>query len=413
MKKQKTPLLPGKQTLSAKDFKVDMLHLDIAEQNISEGRLSMSNGEPLEVSFNITTGEARLCNGYHRYLQERGGTVSNAVELSKQGIFPDFFVDVSLVKNEPKSTFGYVEVQLTASEKAEYLSDFFGTKETRALRAKEQGFDADKVFFHGTTPQIGCEEKGSDLHSFSPDFVGTKWGQDREGYFFHNNPSEASIYASIDAIGKRVDGGSVYPVNLKMENPLIVDADFCEKNGLANISDEGVISFWDNNHLEVLSLKGKSDSILLVDGKDEMPVIFDASKIRSVFSSFHPNGVGNDDILGHRYKHPSPPKKAKVYALTPKEELFLPRITEIIENANLSVVNKIKSVLSLVAPPTDFEKASRLSFLAHMNSKEYTGASKEDRAKSIALLLTAASLKSNDTSQPKLDDESERLRPRA
>jgi 8-oxo-dGTP pyrophosphatase MutT (NUDIX family) len=63
-----------------KGLQVRMADLKKAEKDLAEGRKSITPNEPVEVTFNITTGEIRLSDGYHRYLDARGGNIQNAID---------------------------------------------------------------------------------------------------------------------------------------------------------------------------------------------------------------------------------------------------------------------------------------------------------------------------------------------
>jgi hypothetical protein len=69
-----------------KDLNVRMSDLKIAEDNLSKGKKSVTPNEPVEVSFNLTTGKKELEEGYHRYLDARGGTIENAKKNIDGGI---------------------------------------------------------------------------------------------------------------------------------------------------------------------------------------------------------------------------------------------------------------------------------------------------------------------------------------
>lgn len=380
-------LMPGCQMLTAKDFKVDMLHLDIADKNIAEGRLSHSEGMPLSIDFNISTGEARLADGYHRYLQSRGGSLEQAMAQSRAGEFPDFYVNVSLVKNEPRPQFGYNEVKLTATETKDYIAQFIGDSKTRLGRAKAQGFDVEKVWYHGTTPFIGEESFGVDIDAFSSDFSGWKYNQDKEGFFFIDNTRDASTYASSDALGRTVDGGAIYPARLKITTPLVIDEQFCEDNNLPSINDNDVIGFWDENHKALLAYREAHDAIILKNKEGSVAVVFEPKNIRSIYASFRPEDINSEKILGHDYRSATPPKRKRTWVLTNEEFERIPEL-ENVWKSDLPLVQKCTASLAFYAPFKDYLKKDKLEFFAHVNSTDFEGMGLDDKCKSVAQFMT-------------------------
>ena len=87
---------------------------------------------------------------------------------------------------------------------------------SRMARAKEMGFDTSQQYLHGASK--GGYNETADISAFDPDKIGDKWGQDREGFFFTNNPNEANYYASTDTVGNNVTGGAVYPTYQRSES---------------------------------------------------------------------------------------------------------------------------------------------------------------------------------------------------
>lgn len=100
---------PGIQTLSTKDIEINMRDLKIAEKNLKEGKLSVTPDAPVEVEFNIDTGEYTLTEGYHRLLAKRGGSIEKALASARKGEFPDIKADVTLIKNIVRDGFKATE----------------------------------------------------------------------------------------------------------------------------------------------------------------------------------------------------------------------------------------------------------------------------------------------------------------
>ena len=175
------------------------------------------------------------------------------------------------------------------------------SQEGRMARAKAMGFDTTTVYYHGASR--GGYNRTSDIEAFDPEKIGDKWGQDREGFFFTTNKNEAGYYATTDSIGNNVSGGTIYPIYHRSENPFIIDS----KNDV-DLAGEGGVPYWDNNHIELIKAakKGGHDSIRLIDRGayenqlEEMLVLFDPSKIRSVNAAFDPDLIDSPDLLASK-----------------------------------------------------------------------------------------------------------------
>jgi hypothetical protein len=372
--------------LSANEFKVDMLHIKIAEKNLAEGRATRSSMEPLEVTFNINTGAARLADGYHRYLGARGGSLESALLQSKQGVFPDYYVNVTLVKNESVGAFGTTEVPLSPNEIDTYLAHHLN-RDARLDRAREQGFDVDKVWYHGTTPLIGHQD--SDIESFSYEKCGAKYNQDSGEFFFTSSPTVASTYASHNSLGLSVNGGSVYPVFLKMTHPLVVDDLWCIKRGLPAVSSVGVIGFWDEYHEVLKKHRGEHDAILLTDniGNHQMPVVFAPQQIRSINASFLPQDKESPSLLGHRFKTGIPPKKPMEFDVPAPAQQWIDAFKKILEDPSLAAPAKTKALLvSTGTPLSEWSSEARLVVYRRQLERDYQSLKVDDQAKLLATL---------------------------
>jgi predicted GNAT family acetyltransferase len=99
----------GVRTISTKGMKVRMSDLKIAEEDIAKGKPSVTPDAPVEVTYNRTTGEYELVDGYHRYLASRGGTIAAAKEQAKKGEFPDIQADIKIVQNVERGGFMVTE----------------------------------------------------------------------------------------------------------------------------------------------------------------------------------------------------------------------------------------------------------------------------------------------------------------
>lgn len=71
-----------------KGLSVRMTDLKIAEENLAKGKKSVTPNAPVDVTINLTTGERELSDGYHRYLDARGGTIEAAKTTNLDGTIP-------------------------------------------------------------------------------------------------------------------------------------------------------------------------------------------------------------------------------------------------------------------------------------------------------------------------------------
>lgn len=374
--------IPGVQVINARHLHVDMLHLKIAERDLQEGRPSVTPDAPIEVDFHIQKKTFRLKDGYHRYLDKRGGTLAAALAQSKAGVFPDFAVNVSLVKSVPKGAFGAFDEPLSDVEIQSYLNDLLGQSQ-RITRAKEQGFDTESIWYHGSIPDIGSV--GSDITAFAQEKVGNNYWQDKQGFFFINDPSVASNYASHNSIGRTVPGGSVYPVYLASERVFVVDDSVAKQNGWAKPSVDDVISVWDNHYQEIIAKAGDVDAIEIKDkiSRQSMRVVFNPANIRSIHASFLPEHRDRHDLLGHHFT----PTLPKVH-IFPAGLFQIANLTSGVlhDNPEDSAVNITKKLLTLLKGGT-WADADKLALLSAVQERNTNSQTPEMRAKAIVLTM--------------------------
>lgn len=377
--------IPGVQVINARHIQVDMLHLKIADKDLSEGRFSVTPDAPIKVDYNINKKTFRLCDGYHRYLEKRGGSLSAALAQSKAGEFPDFAVDVSLVKVVHKGPFGESYEPLTEEETQDYLTQLLG-KRQRLARAQKQGFDIKTTWYHGSIPAVG--DVGSEITAFEHEKVGNNYWQDKQGFFFISDPALASNYASHNSIGKTVPGGSVYPVYLAAERVFVVNDVVAKKNGWALPSVEDVISVWDNHHTEIMSKAGDADAIEIVDisNRQSMRVMFNPANIRSVYASFLPEHRESHQLLGHDYT-PSLPRKM-VAKVVSESLLPIAKSIEVVLNDNPHErdAQLAKKILNAIQGQ-DWPKEDKIAVLNAAQDRDALKLPIEARAKAITLAI--------------------------
>ena len=144
------------------------------------------------------------------------------------------------------------------------------------------------VVYHGTL--------ANGLHKFNKDFIGSRYSYDDKGFFFISRESIAKDYATseFDATKK----GEVIPAFISLQNPLVVDAVWCKKNGLGSnvFKDNDVIEFWDNYQSLMIEESEGKDGVVITDGTTAMVVVFDPTQIKSATSNVGTFDGRNADI---------------------------------------------------------------------------------------------------------------------
>lgn len=156
-------------------------------------------------------------------------------------------------------------------------------------RAKAMGFDVETKWLHGTSKSgyVGS----TDIKNFQLDKVGSKFNQDKSGFFFTNRNDEANYYASsdLDYYNKGAGHGAVYPVHLKYGN----------SKSIKSPTDEN-ITHWDKNASKFNELLANSDldSIVMNDKSNyKMSIVNKPHHIRSIHAAFDPLRQHESDLL--------------------------------------------------------------------------------------------------------------------
>jgi hypothetical protein len=149
----------------------------------------------------------------------------------------------------------------------------------RMARAKEMGFNPEKVYYHGTT---------SDIKEFNPKFNGkhTIDSNTNIGHYFTDDANLAGAYTTDSK------NGNIIPVYLKMENPNIID-----------LQDTSIPIF--RSDLINKSKELGHDSIIFKNALDygsggipsEIPIVFNPNQIRSINAEFNPSKKMSKNIL--------------------------------------------------------------------------------------------------------------------
>ena len=215
--------------------------------------------------------------------------------------------------------------------------------ESRMQRARDLGYDVDKLFYHGTPEAQAIADMG-----FDPSRLGQGNDQMGAGFYFTDNPYQASGYAQMGNAGvfpsllrtnksKEVDIDSPAGFSLEVDSdtafelirraPNIRDDDgplsnFIEPSGMDGYTDDDIRSvaemvagsdadiiqgdFFTNDagqFLKALTDVTGIDSVVTRSARESDPTIrtvFDPSQIRSPNAAFDPDMASSGNLLASR-----------------------------------------------------------------------------------------------------------------
>ena len=126
------------------------------------------------------------------------------------------------------------------------------------------------VVYHGTL--------ADGLRQFNTDFIGSRYSYDEKGFFFISNRKIADDYAVSEFDASR--RGEVIDAYVSLGNPLVVNSEWCRKNGLGSnvFKDNDVIEFWDNYQSLIVEESEQNDGVIVTDGETSMVVAFSPIK---------------------------------------------------------------------------------------------------------------------------------------
>lgn len=202
-----------------------------------------------------------------------------------------------------KGTFGSQASKMSTDEQARQLSAEYATKE-RLQRARDQGFDPHKMWYHGSN---------ADIQAFDPNKT-TDLHKGRIAGFFTKSEDFADEFAS----GNSTKGSAIYPVHLSVQNPF----DYANPKHvdalMKSLSKETLDELTAGDKLLTTNLRksiSKGDWAVLEEpklidaikalGHDSMHVlekdskniaVFDPSHIRSTYAEFDPSKKGQSGL---------------------------------------------------------------------------------------------------------------------
>ena len=143
--------------------------------------------------------------------------------------------------------------------------------------------------------------RGRDIKEFDLDEAGSNFSQDEGTLHFSDSADDANAYATSDTTGMPATDGAVYPVYIRMRNPLVADSEFFKREGMGDIfKNEDRISAWDAYHpfLKERAEELGADGIILKDSFGRSHYIsFDPKNIRGKFAKFDPAEAGSSKLL--------------------------------------------------------------------------------------------------------------------
>lgn len=187
--------------------------------------------------------------------------------------------------SDDRVSFSFEEEQQKSPEFKAWFGDWENDPENASKVVNKKGEPL--VVYHGTL--------ADNLTRFDPEMIGSRYSYDEKGFFFTSHENIANDYASSEFDKDRK--GKIIPVYLNLRKPLIVDKDWCLKNGLGNpLKDMDAIEFWDNYQSLMIDESERNDGIIIDDGQTQMYVAFKPNQIKSATENNGEFSKENDDI---------------------------------------------------------------------------------------------------------------------
>jgi predicted GNAT family acetyltransferase len=173
------------------------------------------------------------------------------------------------------------------------------SQKARLARAKEQGFDVDNVYYHGTNKDIEAFDD-----SLFQKFDAGDYGA---GVYLTESPASASAYAEWRTRGKRGGEANVLPVNVKSGNfyTIYKDSNLPDAQQKFPPIDDKEYSKYFSDELKKQGYDGVK--VIMRDVDDETGeivgefiqelVVFDPKNIRSVNAAFDPAAKDSSKLL--------------------------------------------------------------------------------------------------------------------
>lgn len=205
------------------------------------------------------------------------------------------------------------------------------------------------VVYHGTLT--------NGLRKFSTDFIGSRYSYDEKGFFFINNRRIANDYSISEFNTSR--RGEVIDAYVSLRNPLVVNSEWCKKNGLGSnvFKDNDVIEFWDNYQSLMIEESERNDGVIITDGETSMVVSFDPNQIKSATENNGNFSTLDDDI---RYREGSETRDIWIDQSMGLHERTTAAAARLANNHRDNKVFMQDAMRAIGANLTDLRKAMRL-----------------------------------------------------
>lgn len=180
------------------------------------------------------------------------------------------------------STIG--RVAKAASKAAKKAKKLDMSKAARMKRAKEQGFDVEKTWYHGTREKFD---------EFDPDMAGKNSQSMRDiepSIMLHSNFDEAEFYTLKQDYDYNIRSG---------DSPEVLDLLVKRGNFLTKETDDFATNYFDKNARQLYAESDGMDGILVKGSDGDQLVIFDPSQIRSVNAAFDPDEIGSSKVMAN------------------------------------------------------------------------------------------------------------------
>ena len=165
-------------------------------------------------------------------------------------------------------------------------------------RAREQGFDVDTPLYHGTTEAF---------EEFDPAKTGSKFGYDKKGFFFSDDPRTARSYsytpdekrdswARFSADGKAMADARTVKAYVRLKNPITLE-ELAAHPEYKRAAYEDPTDIYDNNRALIEKISEGRDGVDLRFRGQRLVNVFDPANIRRTDAAFDPSQSGSSKLL--------------------------------------------------------------------------------------------------------------------
>jgi DNA-binding CsgD family transcriptional regulator len=165
-------------------------------------------------------------------------------------------------------------------------------------RAREQGFDVETPLYHGTTEAF---------EEFDPAKTGSKFGYDKKGFFFSDDPKTARSYsytpdekrdswARFSADGKAMADARTVKTYVRLKDPITLE-ELAAHPEYKRAPYEDPTDIYDNNRALIEKLSEGRDGVDLRFRGQRLVNVFDPANIRKSDATFDPSQSGSSKLL--------------------------------------------------------------------------------------------------------------------